>query len=488
MKTNMQKEFQSVCEVFGPILFVEGVQDAAYNELVNIVMPSGEKRKGQVLETRAGMAAVQLFGNTTGLDTKFTRVRFTGENLQLPVSDEMLGRVFSGSGDPIDGGPATISEEKRDVNGAPLNPVSRAEPHDFIQTGISTIDVTNTLVRGQKLPLFSGNGLPHNDLAVQIARQATVRGGGSTHGKHEDKQDFVVVFAAMGITNAEASFFMQDFQKTGALERAVLFLNLANDPSIERTLTPRLALTTAEFLAYERDMQVLVILTDMTNYCDSLRELAAARRRCRAGGATRATSTPTWPRSTSAPAASREEGPVTQLPILTMPDDDITHPIPDLTGYITEGQIVVSRDLHTKGIYPPIDVLPSLSRLMNLGIGPTRTREDHAGLSSQLYTWSAQGRDLRNLVAVVGEEALSEKDKKFLAFANAFESRFVGQGTNENRSIEQSLDLGYELLSTIPEDELKRVKPEFLEKSGGSSASEGKWAREKGRNPAGQGG
>jgi V/A-type H+-transporting ATPase subunit B len=463
----MQKEFQSVCEVFGPILFVEGVEDAAYNELVNIVMPNGEKRKGQVLETRKGMAAVQLFGNTTGLDTKFTRVRFTGENLRLPVSDEMLGRVFSGSGDPIDGGPPTISEEKLDVNGSALNPVSRAEPQDFIQTGISTIDVTNTLVRGQKLPLFSGNGLPHNELAVQIARQATVRGGGSTGGKHEGKQDFVVVFAAMGITSAEASFFMQDFQKTGALERTVLFLNLANDPSIERTLTPRLALTTAEFLAYERDMQVLVVLTDMTNYCDSLRELAAARQEVpgRRG----------YPGYLYTDLASLYEragtvhgkkGTVTQLPILSMPDDDITHPIPDLTGYITEGQIVVSRDLHVKGIYPPIDVLPSLSRLMNLGIGVGKTREDHSGLSGQLYASYAQGRDLRNLVAVVGEEALSEKDKKFLAFANAFESRFVGQGTGENRSIEQSLDLGWELLAGIPETELKRVKPEHLEKYG----------------------
>ncbi len=463
----MQKEYQSVKEVFGPILYVQGVKDAAYNELVNIIMPSGEKRKGQVLETKENMAAVQMFGNTTGLDTLKTRVRFTGESLRLSVSEDMLGRVFSGSGEPIDGGAAILSKEKVDVNGSALNPVSRAEPHDFIQTGISTIDVTNTLVRGQKLPLFSGNGLPHNELAIQIARQATVIGGGSTQSKHEGKDDFVVIFAAMGITHAESSFFMQDFQKTGALERAVLFLNLADDPSIERTLTPRLALTTAEYLAYEKDMQVLVVLTDMTNYCDSLRELSSARQEVpgRRGypGYLYTDLASLYERAGS---VHGKKGTVTQLPILSMPDDDITHPIPDLTGYITEGQIVLSRDIHRKGIYPPVDVLPSLSRLMSLGIGNGKTREDHSGLSSQLYASYAEGRDLANLVAIVGEEALSERDKKFLHFSNQFEQKFVQQDFNENRTIEKSLDIGWELLSLVPETELKRVKSEHLEKYG----------------------
>ena len=461
------KEFQTVKEVFGPIVFVEGVENAAYNELVQIIFPDGEKRNGQVLETSKGMAAVQVFGNTTGLDTKLTRVRFSGDILRLPVSDEMLGRVFNGSGEPIDKGPAIIADEKLEITGSSINPVARAEPHDFIQTGISTIDALNTLVRGQKLPIFSGSGLPHNEIAAQIARQATVRG--ASHGKGgEDKEDFVVVFAAMGITFAEAAFFMQDFEKTGALERAVLFLNLANDPSIERIITPRLALTTAEYLAYERDMQVLVILTDMTNYADALRELSSARQEVpgRRG----------YPGYLYTDLASIYEragrihgkkGTVTQLPILSMPDDDITHPIPDLTGYITEGQIVLSRELHRKNQYPPVDVLPSLSRLMNLGIGAERTREDHAGVSSQLYASYAEGRDLRSLVAVVGEEALSERDKKFLSFANAFEAKFVQQGKYENRAIEQSLDLGWELLADIPEGELKRVKPEHLEKYGG---------------------
>ncbi len=460
----MMKEFQTVREVFGPILIVEGVKNAAFNELVHVIMPSGEKRKGQVLETSKDRAAVQIFGSTTGLDTDKTAVRFTGETLKLAVSDEMLGRVFNGAGEPIDKGPAIVAKEKLDVSGSAINPVSRAEPHDFIQTGVSTIDVTNTLVRGQKLPLFSGSGLPHNELAVQIARQATVRGHG---GKHEGNEDFVVVFAAMGITQTEAAFFMQDFEKTAALERSVLFLNLANDPSIERLITPRLALTTAEYLAYERGMQVLVILTDMTSYSDALRELSAARQEVpgRRGY-------PGYLYTDLAGIYERagrihgKNGSVTQLPILTMPDDDITHPIPDLTGYITEGQIVVSRDLHRKNVMPPVDILPSLSRLMNLGIGPGKTREDHAGVSSQLYASYAEGRDLRSLVAVVGEEALSERDKKFLVFASEFEKKFVGQGKYENRDIEKSLDIGWELLSTIPEGELKRVKPEHFEKYG----------------------
>ncbi|VVB68540.1 V-type ATP synthase beta chain [Candidatus Norongarragalina meridionalis] len=457
----MIKEYQTVKEIFGPIVFVEGVDDAAYNEVVQIVMPNGEKKKGQVLETTKGLVAVQVFGTTAGLDTKKTKIRFTGETLRIPVSDEVLGRVFSGDGTPIDGGPPIVSKERIDVNGAAINPTARASPHDFIQTGISTIDALNTLVRGQKLPIFSTAGLPHNEIAVQIARQATVRKEGEKSG------DFVVVFAAMGITHAEASFFMQDFERTGALERAVMFLNLANDPSIERIITPRLALTTAEYLAFERDMQVLVILTDMTSYCDSLREISAARQEVpgRRGypGYMYTDLSSIYER---AGTIHGKKGTVTQLPILTMPEEDITHPIPDLTGYITEGQIVLSRELHYKNVYPCIDVLPSLSRLMNLGIGPTRTREDHAGVSSQLYAAYAEGRDLRNLVAVVGEEALSERDKKFLSFANVFENRFVRQGKTENRTIEESLDLGWELLAGIPENELKRVKPEHYEKYG----------------------
>jgi V/A-type H+-transporting ATPase subunit B len=454
----MIKEYQTVCEVFGPIVFVKGVENAAYNETVEIIFPDGERKQGQVLESSRGLAAVQVFGVTSGLDTKATRIRFKGESLRLPVSDEMLGRVFNGSGKPIDNGPPILSKEKIEVSGASINPYARQEPHDFIQTGISTIDALNTLVRGQKLPLFSTAGLPHNDIALQIARQATVLG---------KQEAFVVVFAAMGITNAEAQYFMRDFEKTGALERAVLFLNLANDPSIERVITPRLALTTAEYLAFERDMQVLVILTDMTNYCDALREISAARQEVpgRRG----------YPGYMYTDLASIYEragtvhgkrGTVTQIPILTMPEEDITHPIPDLTGYITEGQIVLSRDLHRKNIYPPIDVSPSLSRLMNLGIGEKHTREDHSGVSNQLYAAYAEGRDLRNLVAVVGEEALAERDKKFLAFAAEFEKRFVQQGKYENRSIERSLELGWELLAAIPETELKRVKPEQIERYG----------------------
>ncbi len=454
----MIKEYQTVREVFGPIVFVEGVEDAAYNETVEIILPNGERKRGQVLESSKGLAAVQVFGVTSGLDTKMTRIRFSGETLRIPVSGEMLGRVFDGSGDPIDNGPPILSKEKVDITGAAINPYSRQEPHDFIQTGISTIDALNTLVRGQKLPLFSTAGLPHNDIAVQIARQATVLG---------KEEAFVVVFAAMGITNAEAQFFMRDFEKTGALERAVLFLNLANDPSIERIITPRLALTTAEYLAFEKDMQVLVILTDMTNYADALREISAARQEVpgRRGY-------PGYMYTDLASIYERagtvhgKKGTVTQIPILTMPEEDITHPIPDLTGYITEGQIVLSRDLHRKNIYPNVDVLPSLSRLMNLGIGEGHTREDHSGVSNQLYAGYAEGRDLRNLVAVVGEEALTERDKKFLAFADAFEKRFVRQGLHENRTIEQSLELGWDLLSGIPETELKRVKPEQIAKYG----------------------
>ena len=454
----MIKEYQTVKEIFGPIVYVEGVEAAAYQETVEIILPNGEKKKGQVLETSKGLAAVQVFGSTQGLDTKETRIRFTGETMRIPVSSEMLGRIFDGSGTPIDRGAPIISKEKLDINGSAINPFSRASPRDFIQTGISTIDVMNTLVRGQKLPIFSGSGLPHNEIAAQIARQATVVGKG---------EEFTVVFAAMGVTNSEARFFTQEFEKTGALERAVLFLNLADDPSIDRLITPRLALTTAEYLAYEEERQVLVILTDMTNYCDSLREIAAARQEVpgRRGypGYMYTDLSSIYER---AGVIKGKKGTVTQFPILSMPDDDITHPIPDLTGYITEGQIVLGRELHRQSIYPCIDVLPSLSRLMNMGIGNGKTREDHAGIASQCYASYAEGRDLRSLVAVVGEEALTERDKKFLRFADMFEKRFVQQGRNENRAIEQSLDLGWELAAMLPEEELKRVKPEHKDKYG----------------------
>jgi len=452
------KEYQTVSSVAGPLVFVEGVGSVGYNELVVVTLPDGEKMKGQVLEASKGRAVVQVFGVTAGLDVDKTSVRFLGETMRLGVSTDMLGRVFNGLGEPRDGGPAVIPEDRLDVSGSAINPYARSPPKEFIQTGISTIDGMNTLVRGQKLPIFSSSGLPHNDIAVQIARQAKVLG---------KEESFAVVFAAVGITHEEAGFFMRDFEKTGALERAVLFLNLADDPSVERIITPRLALTTAEFLAYEKDMQVLVIITDMTNYCEALREIASAReevpgRRGYPGYMYTDLST-IYER---AGVVQGKKGTVTQLSILSMPGDDITHPIPDLTGYITEGQIVVSRELHRKGIYPPIDVLPSLSRLMNAGIGKGRTREDHRGVADQLYACYAEGRDLRALSAVVGEEALTEVDKQYLKLADEFEKRFVSQGRNENREIEETLDLGWELLSTLPETELKRVKKEYIEKYG----------------------
>ncbi|VVB66698.1 V-type ATP synthase beta chain [Candidatus Gugararchaeum adminiculabundum] len=452
------KEYQTVTKVAGPLVFVSGVSNIGYNELVEVTLPNGEKKKGQVLETSKGLAVVQLFGATTGLNVNETRVRFLGETMHLPVSDDMLGRVFDGSGNPRDKGSSIVAEDRLDIAGAPINPWSRAEPRDFIQTGISTIDGMNTLVRGQKLPIFSGSGLPHNKLAVQIARQAKVKDQG---------EDFAVVFAACGITHEEAGFFMRDFEKTGALERAVLFLNLADDPSVERIITPRLALTTAEYLAYEKDMHVLVIITDMTNYCEALREIAAAReevpgRRGYPGYMYTDLST-IYER---AGCIKGKKGTVTQLSILSMPGDDITHPIPDLTGYITEGQIVLGRDLHRKGIFPPVDVLPCLSRLMNAGIGDKRTREDHRGIADQLYAGYATGRDLRSLSAVVGEEALSETDRKFLKFADVFENRFIRQGPYEDRSIEQTLELGWELLAGLPEAELKKVKVAHIEKYG----------------------
>ena len=450
------KEYTSVTEVAGPLMVVEGVEGVGYGEVVEIETPSGEKRRGQVLEAHMGKAVVQVFEGTRGIDTSRTKVRFTGETVKLPVSMDMLGRIFDGTGRPIDKGPEIIPEDELDIHGYPINPAAREFPRDFIQTGISTIDGMNTLVRGQKLPIFSGSGLPHNELAAQIARQARVLG---------KEEEFAVVFAAMGITAEEASFFMRDFERTGALEKVTAFLNLADDPAIERIITPRMALTTAEYFAYEQGMHVLVILTDMTNYCEALREIAAAR-----GEVPGRRGYPGYMYTDLATIYERagrvrgSKGSITQMPILTMPDDDITHPIPDLTGYITEGQIVLSRELYRKGIYPPVDVLPSLSRLMKGGIGEGRTREDHANVSDQLYSAYAEGRDLRDLVAVVGEEALTEKDKKYLEFADRFEREFVAQGRDEDRDIERTLDIGWDLLSILPERELKRIKDEYIKK------------------------
>ncbi len=454
----MMKEYQTVIGIEGPLVFVDKVEGVGYNEIVEVKLPNGEKRKGQVLETSKGLAVVQIFGPTTGLDIEKTKVKFLGETMKLGVSEEMLGRVFSGLGEPIDKGPPVVPEKKLDIIGAAINPVARAKPEDFIQTGISTIDGLNTLVRGQKLPIFSAAGLPHNEVAVQIARQAKVKAKG---------EGFAVVFAAVGITHGEANFFMKDFERTGALERSVLFLNLADDPSVERIITPRMALTTAEYLAFEKNMHVLVIITDMTNYCEALREIAGARKEVpgRRGypGYMYTDLSTIYER---AGIIKGKKGSVTQFPILTMPSDDITHPIPDLTGYITEGQIVVSRELHRKGIYPPIDVLPCLSRLMNLGIGREKTREDHRGVADQLYAAYATGRDMRSLSAIVGEEALGETDRKYLKFADEFEKRFIRQGKDEDRTIEKTLDTGWELFAMLPEKELKRVKLEHIEKYG----------------------
>jgi V/A-type H+-transporting ATPase subunit B len=452
------KEYTTVTEVAGPLMIVEGVEGVAYNEIVEIETPRGEQRRGQVLEVRGNLAVIQVFEGTSGLNTKTTKAMFTGETAKIGVSADMLGRIFDGAGKPKDGKPDIIPEKELDINGAPMNPAAREFPEEFIQTGISTIDGMNTLVRGQKLPIFSGSGLPHNELAAQIARQAKVRSGA-------EDTEFAVVFAAMGITHEEANFFMNDFERTGALERVTVFMNLADDPSIERILTPKMALTTAEYLAFEKNMHVLVILTDLTNYCEALREVSAARNEVpgRRGypGYMYTDLSGIYER---AGRIAGKEGSITQMPILVMPQDDITHPIPDLTGYITEGQIVVSRELYRKGIYPPIDVLPSLSRLMSGGIGDGRTREDHSGVSDQLYSAYAEGRNLRDLVAVVGEEALTPRDQSFLKFADEFEKQFITQAKDEDRTIEETLDLGWKLLSLLPRSELKRVKEEHIPK------------------------
>ena len=452
----MLKEYKSVQEVVGPLMIVEGVEGIKYEELVEIQTQTGEKRRGRVLEIDGDRAMIQLFEGSAGINLKDTTVRFLGKPLELGVSEDMIGRVFDGMGNPIDKGPKIIPEKRVDINGSPLNPVSRDYPSEFIQTGISTIDGLNTLVRGQKLPIFSGSGLPHNNVAAQIARQAKVLG---------DDAKFAVVFGAMGITFEEAQFFIDDFTKTGAIDRAVLFINLANDPAIERISTPRMALTCAEYLAFEKGMHVLVILTDLTNYAEALREVSAARKEVpgRRGypGYLYTDLSQIYER---AGKIKGKPGSITQIPILTMPEDDITHPIPDLTGYITEGQIILSRELYKSGIQPPIFVIPSLSRLKDKGIGKGKTREDHADTMNQIYAGYASGREARELAVILGDSALSDADKAFARFAEDFDKEYVNQGYETNRSIEETLDLGWKLLRVIPRAELKRIRTEYLDK------------------------
>ncbi|QIK50959.1 V-type ATP synthase subunit B [Jeotgalibaca porci] len=451
----MLKEYKTVSEVVGPLMAVEGIQGIKYDELVEIQMQNGETRTGQVLEVSEDKAMVQIFEGPAGINIKETKVRFQGKPLSLDVSEDMVGRIFDGMGRAIDNGPEIIPEKSLDINGQAINPVARDYPDEFIQTGISAIDHLNTLVRGQKLPVFSGSGLPHKELAAQIARQATVL-------NNDDK--FAVVFAAMGITFEEAEYFMEDFRKTGAIDRSVMFVNLADDPAIERIATPKMALTTAEYLAFEKDMHVLVIMTDMTNYCEALREISAARREVpgRRG----------YPGylytnlSTLYERAGRlvgKKGSVTQIPILSMPEDDITHPIPDLTGYITEGQIILSRELKGMGIKPPINVLPSLSRLKDKGTGEGKTRKDHAPTMNQLFAAYAKGKEAKELAIILGESALSKTDKLYVEFTNRFEQEYINQGFYNNRTIQESLDLGWELLSILPKSELKRIKDDMIE-------------------------
>ena len=451
-------EYTKVKELFGPLMLVEKVSDVSYEELVEIELFNGERRRGRVLEVTSDAALVQLFERSVELGIEEAKVRFLGRGIQLGVSEDVLGRVFDGWGRPRDGGVPIIPEKRLDIAGRPINPEARAYPVEFIQTGISAIDGLNTLSRGQKLPIFSGSGLPHIQLAAQIARQAKVLG---------KEEEFAVVFAAMGITFEEGNFFISDFEKSGAMEKVTLFLNLADDPVVERIATPRMALTCAEYLAFEKDMHILVILIDMTNYAEALREISAARREVpgRRG----------YPGYLYTDLASIYEragrikgkkGSVTLLPILTMPDDDKTHPIPDLTGYITEGQIMLQRSLHQKGVYPPIAVLPSLSRLMDQAVGEGKTREDHRELSNQLYAAYAQGMEIREMAMVMGEASLSEMDRKYLEFADEFERRFVSQKENEDRTVEETLDIGWQLLKIIPRSELKRVRDEYIEKYG----------------------
>ena len=452
----LPKEYRTISGLSGPLMMVENTSDVRYDELVEIELGNGEKRRGRVLEIESTRALVQVFEGTSGIDIADTKVRFIGKVLTLPVARDMLGRVFNGRGDPIDGGAPLIAEKKLDINGMPMNPYSRDFPSEFIQTGISTIDGLNPMVRGQKLPIFSASGLPHNRMAAQIARQATVISG------HED---FAVVFAAMGITFEEASFFMEDFRKTGALQRTVLYINLADDPAIERITTPRIALTAAEYLAFECDMHVVVILTDLTNYCEALREISAARKEVPGRrGYPGYLYTDLATMYERAGRLKGKSGSITQIPILTMPEDDKTHPIPDLTGYITEGQIILSRGLHRKGIYPPVDVMPSLSRLKDKGIGKEKTREDHADLMNQLFAAYARGKEAKELAVILGEGALTEEDKAFAKFADVFEDRYIRQGEYENRTVKETLELGWELLTLIPAKELKRIRDAYIEK------------------------
>ena len=451
----MPREYRTIQEVAGPLMMVSGVEQVAYDELGEILLANGETRRCRVLEIDGSHAVVQLFENSAGINLSNSRVRFLGHSMELGVSEDMTGRVFDGLGRPLDGGPEILPEMRMDINGTAMKPAARSYPQEFIQTGISAIDGLNTLVRGQKLPIFSASGLPHARLAAQIARQARVRG---------TEEPFAVVFAAMGITFEEADFFIQSFRETGALERTVLFINLADDPAVERISTPRMALTAAEYLAFEKDMHVLVILTDITNYADALREISAARKEVpgRRGY-------PGYMYTDLANLYERagrqkgKKGSITMIPILTMPEDDKTHPIPDLTGYITEGQIILSRELYRKNVEPPIDVLPSLSRLKDKGIGEGKTREDHANTMNQLFSAYARGKEAKELMVVLGEAALTEMDRQYADFADAFEEQYVSQGYAANRSIEETLDLGWKLLSRLPRAELKRIDDRFLD-------------------------
>lgn len=451
----MLKEYKTIREIVGPLMLVEGVEGVKYNEMVEIVAADGAIRRGKVLEINRDKALVQLFEPSQGIQMSSSKARFLGKSMELAVSEDMLGRVFDGIGNPRDGGAPVIPEDRLDVNGQPINPAARDYPDEFIQTGVSAIDGLNTLVRGQKLPVFSVSGLPHAELAAQIARQAKVLNSDSK---------FAVVFAAVGITFEEADFFISDFRKTGAIERAVLFINLANDPAVERIATPRMALTAAEYLAFEKGMHVLVITTDITNYAEALREVSAARKEVpgRRGypGYLYTDLATLYER---AGRINGKEGSITQIPILTMPEDDKTHPIPDLTGYITEGQIILSRELYKKGVTPPIDVLPSLSRLKDKGIGVGKTREDHADTMNQLFSAYARGKEAKELSTILGEAALTEIDKKYAHFADEFENKYVSQGFNTNRSINETLDIGWELLRLLPRNELKRIKDKFLD-------------------------
>ena len=451
----MPKEYRTIQEVAGPLMLVQGVENVTYDELGEIELANGEKRRCKVLEVDGNTALLQLFENAAGINLSNSKVRFLGRTMELGVSPDMLGRVFDGLGQPIDGGPEILPEERRDINGLPMNPAARSYPQEFIQTGISAIDGLNTLVRGQKLPIFSASGMPHAQLAAQIARQAKVRG---------KDEKFAVVFAAMGITFEESNFFIESFQETGAIDRTVLFVNLANDPTVERIATPRMALTAAEYLAFEEGMHVLVILTDITNYADALREVSAARKEVpgRRGY-------PGYMYTDLASLYERagrqkgKDGSITMIPILTMPEDDKTHPIPDLTGYITEGQIILSRDLYHKGVTPPIDVLPSLSRLKDKGIGEGKTRADHSNTMNQLFAAYARGKDARELMVILGEAALSDTDLLYAKFADAFEKEYVSQGYTKDRTIEETLEIGWKLLGILPRGELKRIDDKYLD-------------------------